>query len=166
MCQGWDLGVPWGVGDVRFFFFKIHSDLVCELLTWMAHAPAPFFGPDPLGFWGGDKRPKYHLIWITKSISKIFKPNFVYLLTNEIYITYHTGFSFGRLGHAQGWDLGVPWEVGGGSNFFSEIQPDLVCELLAWMAHAPAQFFGSSPPGALGRGQIINFWTWSYGISN
>ena len=38
---------------------------------------------------------------------KGFNPNFVYLLTNEIYITYQTGFSFGRLGQAQGWDLGV-----------------------------------------------------------
>ena len=38
---------------------------------------------------------------------KGFKPNFVYLLTNKRYITYQTGFSFGRLGHAQGWDLGV-----------------------------------------------------------
>ena len=45
---------------------------------------------------------------------KDFKPNFVYLLTNERYITYQMGFSFGRLGHAQGWDLGVPWWVGGG----------------------------------------------------
>ena len=25
------------------------------------------------------------------------------------------------------------------------------------MAHAPAQFFGSPPPGALGRGQKFNF---------
>ena len=25
------------------------------------------------------------------------------------------------------------------------------------MAHAPAQFFGSRPPGALGRGQKFNF---------
>ena len=30
----------------------------------------------------------------------------------------------------QGWDLGVPWGVVGSKNFFSEIQPDLVCELL------------------------------------
>ena len=30
----------------------------------------------------------------------------------------------------QGWDLGVPWGVGGSKNFFSQIQPDLVCELL------------------------------------
>ena len=41
--------------------------------------------------------------------------------------------------------------------FSSEIQPDLVCELLTRMAHAPAQFLGSPPPGALGRGQKFNF---------
>ena len=50
---------------------------------------------------------------------KDFKPNFVYLLTNERYKTYQTGFSFGRLGHAQGWDLGVPWGGWGvKKNFF------------------------------------------------
>ena len=55
----------------------------------------------------------------------------MYLPTNERYITYQTGFSFGHLGHAEGWDLGVPWGGGGvGVNFFSEIQQDLVCELL------------------------------------
>ena len=32
-----------------------------------------------------------------------------------------------------------------------------MCELLTRMAHAPAQFFGSPPPGALGRGQKIYF---------
>ena len=30
----------------------------------------------------------------------------------------------------QGWDLGVPWGVGGPKKNFPEIQPDLVCELL------------------------------------
>ena len=43
---------------------------------------------------------KYHLISITKSISKIFIPNFVCVLTNERYKTYQTGFLFCRLGHA------------------------------------------------------------------
>ena len=38
--------------------------------------------------------------------------------------------------------------------FFSEIQPDLVCELLTCMAHAPAPFLG---PGALGRGQKVKY---------
>ena len=57
---------------------------------------------------------------------KDFNTKLMYLLTNERYITYQTGFSFGHLGHAQGRDLGVPW----GSTFFSKILPDLVCELL------------------------------------
>ena len=80
----------------------------------------------------------------------------MYLLTNERYITYQTGFLFGRVSHAQGWDLGVPLGVGG-KKIFSDIQPDFVCELLTRMAHAPAQFLGSPPPGALGRGQKFNF---------
>ena len=36
------------------------------------------------------------------SISKIFIPKFVCVLTNERYKTYKTGFSFCRLGHAPG----------------------------------------------------------------
>ena len=62
----------------------------------------------------------------------------MYLLTNERYKTYQMGFSFGHLGHAQGWDLGVPWGAwgggggggGGGVKKISDIQPDFVCELL------------------------------------
>ena len=54
--QGWDLGVPWGVGGSKIFLSEIQPDLVCELLTGMPHAMAPFFGPRPLGPWGGAKR--------------------------------------------------------------------------------------------------------------
>ena len=111
--KGSDLGVPWGVEWSKKNFPEIQPDLVCELLTSMAHATAHFFCPHPLGPWGGAKRSN-----ITKSISKIFKPNFVCLLTNERYKTYQTGFSFSRLGHAPGMGLGVPWGVGG-PNFFS-----------------------------------------------
>ena len=78
------------------------------------------------------------------------------LLTNERYKTYQTGLSFHRLGHAPGVGLGST--VGGlgvQKKLFSEIQPDLVCELLTIMAHATAQFFGSPPPGALERGQKV-----------
>ena len=38
------------------------------------------------------------------------------------------GFSFGRLGHAP--EVGPGGTMGGWGAFFSEIQPDLVCELL------------------------------------
>ena len=51
----------------------------------------------------------------------------------------------------QEWDLGVPWGVGG-QFFFSEIQPDLVCE-----AHAPAQFF---PGGGDQKFNFLNIVMW------
>ena len=64
-----------------------------------------FFAPPP-GALGRGQKVKYHLISITKSISKIFKPNFVGVLTNERYKTYQTGFLFCPLGHALGVGLG------------------------------------------------------------
>ena len=69
------------------------------------------------GALGRGQKVKYHLISITKSISKIFIPNFVCVLTNEIYKTYQTGFSFCRLDHAPGWDFGA-LGVSRGSNYF------------------------------------------------
>ena len=105
------------------------------------------------------------VISITKSISKIFIPNFVWVLANERYKTYQTRFLFCRLGHA----LGVGPGVLKGQNQISscclsvmlsppkpldEIQPNLVCELLLWMGRATAIFL----PRPLGRGQIsFNF---------
>ena len=50
-----------------------------------------FFGPPP-GALGRGQKVKCHLISITKSISKIFIPNFVGVLTNERYKTYQKGF--------------------------------------------------------------------------
>ena len=55
-------------------------------------------------------RLKYHLISITKSISKIFIPNFVCDLTNKRYKTYQTGFFYSVTGvMAQGVGL---WGAG------------------------------------------------------
>ena len=42
-----------------------------------------FFWAPPPGALGRGQKVKYHLISITKSISKIFIPNFVCVLTNE-----------------------------------------------------------------------------------
>ena len=52
---------------------------------------------------------------VTMSISKIFIPNFVCVLTNERYKTYPTGFLFCQLGHAPG------VEPRGSNNFFFQI---------------------------------------------
>ena len=63
-------------------------------------------GPAPWAL-GRSQKIIYQLISITKSISKIFIPNIVCVLTNERYKTYQKGFKFCRLGHAQGVSLGV-----------------------------------------------------------
>ena len=63
-----------------------------------------FFWPRPLG---RGQKVKYHLISITKSISKIFIPIFVCVLANERYKIYQTGFSLCNLGWEFG-ALGVP----------------------------------------------------------
>ena len=68
-----------------------------------------FFAPSPGDLSRGQKV-KYHLISITRSISMIFIPNFVFFLTNERYKTYQTGFYSYCLGHAPGVGL---WEAGG-----------------------------------------------------
>ena len=69
-----------------------------------------FFLAPPPGALGRGQKVKYHLISITKSISKIFVPNFVCVLTNDRYKTYQTFFLFCRLGHAAGVGL---WGTGG-----------------------------------------------------
>ena len=89
-----------------------------------------FFGPAP---WGGAKRSNIIMTinFNYKVNFKDFKPIFVCLFTNERYKTFHTGFLFSSLGHAPG--VGLGGTVGGWrgqKKFFSEIQPDLVCEFL------------------------------------
>ena len=65
----------------------------------MGHATAKkILAPPP----GEGQKVSYHLILITKSISKIFMPNFVCVLTNERYKTYQKGFLLCRLGHSPG----------------------------------------------------------------
>ena len=78
----------------------------------MGRATSNFFLAPPLG---RGQKVKYHLISITKSISKIFIPHFVCVLTNERYKTYQTEFSFCCLGHAQGVGL---WGAQGVKKFF------------------------------------------------
>ena len=72
---------------------------------WGVQRKKIFLTPPP-GALGRGQKVKYHLISTTKSISKIFIPNFVCVLTNESYKSYQTGFLFCRLGHALGVGLG------------------------------------------------------------
>ena len=57
------------------------------------------------------------------------------LLTHERYNTYQTGFSFGRLIHAPGVALGVPWGVGDVIFFSKFIHIRCVSYLHEWHMH-------------------------------
>ena len=107
----------------------------------MGRATYIFFLAPPPGALRRGQKVQYHLISVTKSISKIFIPNFVCVLSNERYKTYQTGILFCHLGHVLGVDLGV---LRGKNQIPScclsvmlsppkpldEIQPNLVCEFL------------------------------------
>ena len=133
MPQGVGLAGTMGGWGVKKKFYR-NSTRFGVLVTNINGTCNQFFWSQPLGALGRGPKVKYHKISITKSISKIFKPNFVCLLTNERYKKYPTGFSFHRLGHAPGvglWGIVRGWRVTfPPKNFSPQIQPDLVCELL------------------------------------
>ena len=114
-----------------------------------------FLGRCPLGPGGGAKRSNIIKSELLSQFQRFFKPNFVYLLTNKRYITYQTGFSFGRLGHFKGWDLGVPWGVGGSKFFFPKFNQIWSVSYLHELHIARHKFLGPQPMGP--RGGVKNF---------
>ena len=86
----------------------------------MGRATSNAFLAPPPGALGRGQKVKYHLISITKSISKILIPNFVCVFTNERYKTYQTGCLFCPLGHAPGMGL---WGAGGAQGVKKKFQP-------------------------------------------
>ena len=80
----------------------------------------------------------------------------MYLLTSERYITYQTGFSFRSLGHTQGWDLGVPWGVGGVKKKIPKFNQIWCVSYLHELHMHRHNFLGLSPWG-LWEGSKIKF---------
>ena len=112
------------------------------------------FQPNPS--WAKKTAKPLHVLSITKSISKNFKPNFVCLLTNERYKTYQTGFFFGHLGHAPGVGLGGTVGVVGSKKIISKFNPIwCVSYLHEW--HMQGHHFWVPAPGALGRGKKVKY---------
>ena len=125
------------------------------------------FGPAP-GSLGRGQKVKYHSISITKSISKIFTPNFVCVLTNERYKTYQTVFFILSPGSCLG---GGTWRhLGAKIKFRPAVCP--LCYLLLnhwtkfnqiWCVRyshewgAQRKNFLAPFPGALGRGQKVKY---------
>ena len=122
-------GTVGGWGGQKKFFPKFNQIWCVSFLhEWHTHR-RHVFGPRPLGPWGGAKR--------SNIIKSELQSQFQRFLNQTLYIfsqmkdikhirrDFHLAW-----GHAQGWDLGVPWGAGGQKKIFSEIQPDFVFELL------------------------------------
>ena len=152
-------GTVGGLGVKNFFISKFNQIwCVSYLHEWHMHRRY-FLGPHPLGPWGGAKRSNIIKSELQSQFQRFLKPNFVYLLANEIYITYQTGFSFGRLGQAQGWDLGYRGGLGVKKFFFPKFNQILCVSY----SHEWHNFLGPPPPPppppprGLGKGQRVNY---------
>ena len=131
MPQGSDLGVPWGLSGPNFFFFSKFNQMWCvsNLHQWHMQQHN-FFGPHPLGPWGGAKRSN-----IIKSQSQSQFQRFLnqtLCVFSQLKDIKHIRRDFHSVALVmpQRWDLGVPWGIGEVKIFFSQILPDLVSELL------------------------------------
>ena len=94
----------------------------------MAHAPAPFFwGPRPLGPWGGAKRSNIIESELQSQFQRFLNQTLcIFSQMKDIYNISQDFYSAAWVMPRSG-----TWRYGGGwGAFFSEIQPDLVCELL------------------------------------
>ena len=95
-------GTGSGGGGSKIYFYSKFNQILCVYYSHEWHVQRhTFLGPCPLG------RGKKGKVSFIKSISKISKPNFVCLLTNERYITYQMGFYSVTWVMPQGWDLEV-----------------------------------------------------------
>ena len=107
MPQGWDLGVPWGVGG-QFFPPEIQPDLEFELHEWHMQRHN-FLGPCPLGPWGGAKRSNIIKSQLQRQFHRFLNQTLCVFSQNERYNTYQTGFSFSPLVHAPGFGTWGCW---------------------------------------------------------
>ena len=139
-----------------------HPEIWCMSYSHEWGVKSNLFCPAPWGPREGSKG-QISFISITKSISKIFIPNFVCVLTNERYKTYQTGFLFCRLGHAPGVGL---WSAGGAKGgqtiFFFKKWSCGISNRLGWQAEQNASktfILGSNwlPWVEVKRSNIIKF---------
>ena len=131
MPQGQDLGLRWGVESSKEFFFPKFNQMWCvsNLHQWHMQRHN-ILDSHPLGPWGGAKRSN-----IIKSQSQSQFQRFLsqtLCVFSQLKDIKHIRGDLHSLAWVmpQGWGLGVLWGLGGPKTFFSQIQPDLVCELL------------------------------------
>ena len=115
-----------GVSGPKNFFFTKFNQIWCVSNINGTCNSTNFWVPTP---WGGAKRSNIIKSQSQSQFQRFLNQTLCVFSQLKKYKIYQTGFSFRRLGHAPG--VGLEGTVGGGvsKNFFSQIQPDLVCEL-------------------------------------
>ena len=111
----------------------------------------------PPGALGRGQKVKYHLISITKSISKIFIPNFACVLTNERYKTYQTGFLFCCLGYAPRVGLWGTWGAQGVIFFLNMVMWHIKSTGMTSRTECKYHFHPRIKLVTLGRGQKVKY---------
>ena len=152
--QGSDLGVLWGVEWSKIIFFPKFNQIWCVSYLHQWHN---FFGPHPLGPWGGAKRSN-----IIKSHSQSQFPRFLnqtLCVLSQMKDKKHIRRDFHSVASVmpQGWDLGVPRGVGGPKFFSPNSTRFGVCYLHEWHMQRH-NFFGPrllGPWGGAKRSNII-----------
>ena len=127
----------------------------------MGCATAHFFGPAP---WGPGEGPKGQ---ISLNIIKFKLLSQFQRFLNQTLCVFsqmkdikhiRRDFHLAAWVMPQGWDLGVPWGVVGSKYFFFPKINQIWCVSYLHELHMQRHnFLGPQPPGALGRGQKINF---------
>ena len=152
MPQGSDLGVPWGVEWSKKIFFPKFNQIwfVSNLHQWHMQRHN-FFGPNPLGPWGGTKRSN-----IIKSQSQSQFQRFLnqtLCVFSQLKDIKHIRRDFHSVAWVmpQRWDLGVPCGVGGPKTFFPKFNQIWCVSCLHEWHMQRHNFF--SVPASLGLGE-------------
>ena len=135
MPQGWGLGVRWG------FFSEIQPELVCELLTRMAHAT----GPRPLGPWGRAKRSKIIKSHLLSQFQRFSNQTLCVFSQIEDIKRIRRDFDSTTWLMPKGWDLGVLW--GFWVNFFLKFNQSWCISYLHEWHMQQHSFLGPAPWG-------------------
>ena len=133
----------------KIFFLKFNQIwCVSYLYEWRMHRHN-FLGPHPLGPRGGAKRSHIIKIEIQSQFQRFLNQTLC-IFSQMKDITYQTEFSFGRLGHAQGWDLVVWWGGGGQIVFFPKFNQIWCVSYLHELHMHRHNFWGPQPLGPCG----------------
>ena len=119
MPQGSDLGVPWGVEWSKIFFFPKFNQIWCVSNLHQWHMQwHNFLDPHPLGPWGGAKRSNIIKSQLQSQFQRFLSQTLC--VFSQLKDIKHIRGDFHSVAWVmpQGWDLGVPWGVGGPKTFF------------------------------------------------